>query len=266
MIIHLADTISSIEFEEDKNENDDFIKRYENKLARELAVRVDGYQFTKPYKLGVWDGYTSTYDKTNHTFPTGLQDQVEQFNKEWQRSELLYYSYVDERGEAFLDEEDFLDEIKVMKGTDELTLRDYQYGSVKNGILGRQGIVNLSTNSGKALTSAGIIKVLEPYLEYNEKVAYIVPSKNIFEQAIETMRDQFGDKAVGYLGNGKEKLSQINVMMMQSLFSKLKEPDTGLKLTGKNREYQIFAQEIYPLFDNKTNLVANLRQIGRAHV
>ena len=76
MIIHLADTISSIEFEEDKNENDDFIKRYENKLARELAVRVDGYQFTKPYKLGVWDGYTSTYDKTNHTFPTGLQDQV----------------------------------------------------------------------------------------------------------------------------------------------------------------------------------------------
>ena len=40
MIIHLADTISSIEFEGDKNENDDFIKGYENKLARELAVRV----------------------------------------------------------------------------------------------------------------------------------------------------------------------------------------------------------------------------------
>ena len=76
MIIHLADTISSIEFEEDKNENDDFIKRYENKLARELAVRVDGYQYTKPYKIGAWDGFTSIYDKINHTFPTGLQDQV----------------------------------------------------------------------------------------------------------------------------------------------------------------------------------------------
>ena len=260
VIIHLADTISSIEFEEDKNENDDFIKRYENKLARELAVRVDGYQFTKPYKLGVWDGYTSTYDKTNHTFPTGLQDQVEQFNKEWQRSELLYYSYVDERGEAFLDEEDFPDKVSFIKGDKELTLRDYQYGSVKAGIMNRSGIVHLSVNSGKTADSVGIINVLKPYLETNEKVAYIVPSKNIFEQALETMREQYGDKAVGYLGNGKEKLSQINVMMMQSLFSKLKEPDTGLKLTGKNREYQIFAQEIYPLFDNKTNLVANLRR------
>ena len=260
MLIHLEDTVSRLEFQPEYEEDDTFISKYETALARELAVRVDGYQFTKPYKLGVWDGYTSTYDKANHTFPTGLQDQVEQFNKERQRGELLSYSYVDERGEAFLDEDDFPNEIKVMKGTDELTLRDYQYGSVKNGILGRQGIVNLSTNSGKALTSAGIIKVLEPYLEADEKVAYIVPSKNIFEQAIETMRDQFGDKAVGYLGNGKEKLSQINVMMMQSLFSKLKEPDTGLKLTGKNREYQIFAQEIYPLFDNKTNLVANLRR------
>ena len=260
MLIHLGDTVSRLEFQVEYGEDDNFTTKYETALARELAVRVDGYQFTKPYKLGVWDGYTSTYDKSNHTFPTGLQDQVEQFNKEWQRGELLSYSYEDERGEAFLDEEDFPTEIKVMKGDDELTLRDYQYGSVKNGILGRQGIVNLSTNSGKALTSAGIIKVLEPYLEPNEKVAYIVPSKNIFEQAIETMRDQFGDKAVGYLGNGKEKLSQINVIMMQSLFSKLKEPDTGLKLTGKNREYQIFAQEIYPLFDNKTNLVANLRR------
>lgn len=691
MIIHLADTISSIEFEEDNNENEDFIKRYENKLARELAVRVDGYQFTKPYKLGVWDGYTSTYDKTNHTFPTGLQDQVEQFNKEWQRNELLYYSYVDERGEAFLDEEDFPEELSFIKNNEQLTLRDYQYNAVKTGVLGRQGIFNLSVNSGKckvpesmvltsdgyktisdilldkgisdkdvdireipvdditlinrynnkekpsAITvngtkpilevklfngttqkvthnhpllvltednqhiwkeakdikvgdyvvsrrntqvfgtnnyvtpdeayfialmiadgyiagekifsftndqvelldyvenkfktifdghsvsrdkskrnngtnitghakyqikyfhdrykigyvtseskevpsyimespretqlaflsayletegsfnttnklgsevtsksyklihdvqlmlfnlgvlsnlrvklikkypdnvyyrltmssystrllfdlltfktaqrnkqhkdfdiaydnkrqhnnrdftnpfigkllheysstipdftgyndkhllytrqnhvgsdyvikaiynnpdgykplenrilelankdyyynkvtsiedagvsptfdfhmpethsfisegvinhntgsSVGIINVLKPYLESNEKIAYIVPSKNIFEQALETMREQYGDKAVGYLGNGKEKLSQINVMMMQSLFSKLKEPDTGLKLTGKNREYQIFAQEIYPLFDNKTNLVANLRR------
>ena len=76
MLIHLEDTVSRLEFQPEYEEDDAFISKYETALARELAVRVEGYQFTKPYKLGVWDGYTSTYDKTNHTFPTGLQDQV----------------------------------------------------------------------------------------------------------------------------------------------------------------------------------------------
>ena len=76
MLIHLGDTVSRLEFQVEYGEGDDFTTKYETALVRELAVRVDGYQYTKPYKIGAWDGFTSTYDKINHTFPTGLQDQV----------------------------------------------------------------------------------------------------------------------------------------------------------------------------------------------
>ena len=76
MLIHLGDTVSRLEFQVEYGEDDNFTTKYETALARELAVRVDGYQYTKPYKIGAWDGFTSTYDKSNHTFPTGLQDQV----------------------------------------------------------------------------------------------------------------------------------------------------------------------------------------------
>lgn len=96
-------------------------------------------------------------------------------------------------------------------------------------------------------------------MEEDEKVAYIVPSKNIFEQAIGTMVEQYGKENVGYLGDGKSKISKVNVIMMQSLYAKLKRPDGDIKLTGKKRESQIFAQEIYPKFERVTNLVSNLR-------
>ena len=121
-----------------------------------------------------------------------------------------------------------------------------------------EGNVNHNT-----YTSVGIINMLLPYMNDDEKVAYIVPSKNIFEQAIDTMIEQYGKENVGYLGDGKSKISKVNVIMMASLYAKLKRPDTGIKLSGAKRESQIFAQEIYPLFDRSTNLVSNLRNFLR---
>lgn len=257
MKVHVGNTKIFLDFDIESEQLADI---YEKSLMRYTGVRVDGFQFTREYKAGVWDGYTHLYDKKTHMLPTGLWHQLDEHSKDFQRSHGDFtYEYLDERGEEFIDEEDFPEEIKVVKGDQELTLRDYQYGSVKESILNRNGIVKLSTNAGKTLTSVGIINTLLPYMEDGERVAYIVPSKNIFEQAIETMVEQYGKKDVGYIGDGKSKISKINVIMMQSLYAKLKRPDGDIKLTGKKRENQIFAQEIYPKFERVTNLVSNLR-------
>lgn len=257
MKVHIGNTKIFLEF---NIESEQLADIYEKSLMRYTGVRVDGFQFTREYKVGVWDGYTHLYDKKTHMLPTGLWQQLDEHSKEFQRSHGDFtYEYLDERGEEFIDEDDFPEEIKVVKGDQELTLRDYQYGSVKESILNRNGIVKLSTNAGKTLTSVGIINTLLPYMEEGERIAYIVPSKNIFEQAIETMVEQYGKKDVGYIGDGKSKISKINVIMMQSLYAKLKRPDGDIKLTGKKRENQIFAQEIYPKFERVTNLVTNLR-------
>lgn len=257
MKVHVGNTKTYLEFD---TENQGLIDTYEASLERFTGVREPGYQFTKEYKIGIWDGYTHLYDKKNHMLPTGLWGQLEEHSKEFQRSHGTFtYNYLDERDEEYIAPEDFPEELKVKKGDKEITLYDYQYGAVKESILNRTGIVRLSVNSGKTFVSVGIINMLLPYMNEDERVAYIVPSKNIFEQAIATMREQYGDEAVGYLGNGKSKISKINVIMMASLHAKLKRPDTGIKLTGKKRESQIFAQEIYPKFDRVTNLVSTLR-------
>lgn len=257
MKVHVGNTKIFLEFD---TESEQLTELYEKSLMRYTGVRVDGFQFTREYKIGVWDGYTHLYDKKEHMLPTGLWRKLDEHSKEFQRSHGDFtYEYLDERSEEFVDEDDFPEEIKVVKGDKELTLRDYQYGSVKESILNRNGILHLSVNSGKTLTSVGIIDTLLPYMEEDEKVAYIVPSKNIFEQAIGTMVEQYGKENVGYLGDGKSKISKVNVIMMQSLYAKLKRPDGDIKLTGKKRESQIFAQEIYPKFERVTNLVSNLR-------
>ena len=190
MKVHVGNTKIFLEF---NTESEQLADIYETSLMRYTGVRVDGFQFTREYKAGVWDGYTHLYDKKTHMLPTGLWHQLDEHSKDFQRSHGDFtYEYLDERGEEFIDEEDFPEEIKVVKGDQELTLRDYQYGSVKESILNRNGIVKLSTNAGKTLTSVGIINTLLPYMEDGERIAYIVPSKNIFEQAIETMVEQYG--------------------------------------------------------------------------
>ena len=261
MKVHVGNTKTYLEFDE---ESQGLIDLYEASLMKSTGVRVDGFQFDKRFKLGIWDGYTHLYDKKTHMIPTGLWEQLDEHSKEFQRSHSNFiYTYLDERGEEYIAGEDFPEELKVQKGNKEITLYDYQYGAIKESILNRIGIVKLSTNSGKTYTSVGIINMLLPYMNDDEKVAYIVPSKNIFEQAIDTMIEQYGKENVGYLGDGKSKISKVNVIMMASLYAKLKRPDTGIKLSGAKRESQIFAQEIYPLFDRSTNLVSNLRNFLR---
>lgn len=257
MKVHVGNTKIFLEFD---IESDAIRDLYEKSLQRYTGIRVDGYQFTREYKIGVWDGYTHLYDAKEHMLPAGLFAKLDAHSKEFQRSHADFtYEYLDERDEEFLEEDDFPEKLSFIKGDKELNLRDYQYNAVRAGVLNRNGIFNLSVNSGKTGTSVGAINVLKDYLEPDEKVMYIVPSKNIFEQAIETMVEQYGKDNVGYIGNGKSKISKINVVMMQSLYAKLKRPDADIKLTGKKREIQIFVQEILPRFNKVVNLVVNLR-------
>lgn len=236
-------------------ETENFQEEFEKGLKGFTGIRPDGYQYAPAYKRGIWDGYTHFYDDKNHRIPTGMANKVMEFVKKTQLSHPDFgVVVVDEYPEAFIAPEDFPEEITFQDGEDTFTLRDYQYNSVKEGILNDTGIINLATNSGKSGTSVGFIKTLYPYLERGEKVAYIVPSKAIFKQAVATMTANFGENKVGYMGDDKRKLREINVIMMPSLVSGLKDPTNEVKLTGKNRANQLFVEEVLPVLDGHSNL------------
>lgn len=261
MIFTRKNRYTEITFED--NENIAFINKYEEKLGKFTGVREPGYEKSRAYKSGYWDGYTLLYDKSNHRLPDGLFDQLIEFS-DTIKEQVSGYSYkvVDDREELFMGEEDVPQGMTFKDGDNEYTLFDYQYNSVKSAIGSGKGILHLSTNAGKTGVSVSIIKTLSKYLERGEKVIYFVPSKAIFEQAIKTMQENFGKNAVGYIGDGKRKISTINVVIMLSMVSSLKDPTKGkdVKVTGKARTLQIFIDEVAPLFDNanQKSILSNL--------
>lgn len=126
-------------------------------MHEELGVKADGYQFSPAYKSGYWDGIIDFYNKDNDTFPTGLVPKVEEILGRLQtamgsRGYMFQFEIIDDRPDKFMEVEEMDSEIKLNGDNGEvITLRDYQYDSVKSIIEKQTGIINVATNGGKCL-------------------------------------------------------------------------------------------------------------------
>lgn len=124
-------------------------------MHEELGVKADGYQFSPAYKSGYWDGIIDFYNKDNDTFPTGLVPKVEEILGRLQtamgsRGYMFQFEIIDDRPDKFMEVEEMDSEIKLNGDNGEvITLRDYQYDSVKSIIEKQTGIINVATNGGK---------------------------------------------------------------------------------------------------------------------
>lgn len=136
-------------------ENEKYLKKIVDTTMHErLGVMEDGAQFSKAYKMGVWDGITDFYDMDNNQFPSGLIDQVASVLEELQNTHAFQFSIIDDRPDKFLDPTELDKEIKLNDNEiGSITLRDYQYDSVKAIAEEQVGIVNLATNAGKCVTA-----------------------------------------------------------------------------------------------------------------
>lgn len=240
----------------------EFILGFETGLGQYTGVREKGYENSREYKMGRWDGYTLLYEKDKHRIAEGLYPQVVTYTKELQKKiPSLKYTVEDLRDEPFMGIEDLPDELTFIKDGKTLTLRDYQYQSVASAIDSQKGILSGAVNMGKTSVSISLIQQLAQYLEKGETIAYFVPSLSIFSQVIPDFEENFGKENVGHFGGGKKKLSKINVISMSSMNSALKDPtaDPKVKLSGKARTLQIFEQEVRPFFTKSTHM--NFRTI-----
>lgn len=126
-------------------------------MHEELGVKADGYQFSPAYKSGYWDGIIDFYNKDNDTFPTGLVPKVEEILGRLQtamgsRGYMFQFEIIDDRPDKFMEVEEMDSEIKLNGDNGEIiTLRDYQYDSVKSIIEKQTGIINVATNGGKCV-------------------------------------------------------------------------------------------------------------------
>ena len=249
--------VSRIEYTEETPKQK---KALQENIHRKLGVREKGYQYAPLYKRGIWDGVTPMYNPHLNTFGTGLIPQVIQVIREYQEIDpSLQMEYVDNYPEPFLDEEDLPKEF-VLKDEKlgSITLRDYQDRGVRSTLMAQYGILQYATNAGKSEIGASIIEQLLPQLKKKERIVFFVPAKEIFYGLIDRLEMRLGCK-IGYMGDGKKDIRQINVVLMPSLSSALKDPSNKLKLSVGERALQIMVQDIIPLFDKKVNLASLVR-------
>lgn len=228
-------------------------KRVHEVMHTELGVMGENLFFNPAYKGGHWDGITDFYNFEEDKFPTGLLTQVTGILEKLQRTTTFQFEVVEDRPDPFMLPEELPDELSLHgdNGT-MLTLRDYQYNSVKSIIENYTGIINVATNGGKTEIASSVIDQLRPKLMKGERVAFFTNNSSIFNQSQERISKRLG-QPVGLYGGGKKDIKQVTCVMIPTLNAALKNPEEGVKLTAKERLIKKIAKEIVPIYTKGVN-------------
>lgn len=171
---------------------------------------VEGAQFSKAYRKGLWDGRTHLFNKTTHSFPTGLVPLVKTTLEAFGGTEVVI---VDHREEPTPGGRHF-DLVGVkMEGK-----YSYQLDACKSMIKNKQGIVRVATGGGKTELSCAVVRYLDlPTL-------FLVSTRELLYQARERFKKRlaYDDSEVGIIGDGHwEPGTKVTIAMIPTLESRL---------------------------------------------
>lgn len=233
-------------------EPDGVKEKVANYLYEHMAVDIPGAQFSPQVRRGIWDGKTHFYDKKDNSFATGLTSQVTSLLDNIRFDYEFGYEVIDNRPDRIVDASTIPDEISVNASDGVYNLRDYQVDAVKAVFkTGSGGIVNGSVGSGKTLVGASVIREILPKLERGERVGFFTNNSEIFRQSVDNLSKFIPEEKIGYLGNGKQKLSRIMVCMIPTVDSYLKiDPEAKLSLTPKEQQVKKIATKYREQFMN----------------
>lgn len=171
-------------------------------LDEETSYKVEGYFFSYAYKTRRWDGCEHLLKRkaSSVTFPTGLLDDV--------TAALTNY-----RCEWSMDDRRTSGELIKYVWNDDIIPRKYQERSIKAFLKHGFGILKMPIRSGKTKTAARVIYKL------GQTAIFIVPSKTLLHQTIESLKECFPKERIGCIGGGKWDVQNITVATTQSLVS-----------------------------------------------
>lgn len=211
-------------------------------MHKELGIKVEGAFYSRAYRSGYWDGITDFYDMEEDKFHTGLLPQfLNGLRKIQQNNPTFTYEIEDVREPQLVHPDSIDKEIVLGNGEEEpITLRDYQYESVKAVFEEKMGILNLATNAGKCLpeysellTSEGIM-TLGDFIEKagleltdKEKIYYYTGDVSLI--------NRYGkkEKPKHITFNGVRKVNKVTTESGLVLTQTLNHPLLTLQPTGE---------------------------------
>jgi superfamily II DNA or RNA helicase/intein/homing endonuclease len=208
--------------------NGDLDFRVIRALTREMSYFVEGFERTKKYKEGRWDGQECLLYKSKkgvYFFPVGMIDVVKRV-------------FGDFEVEYFIQDIKLKDVQKKYKSLDLKwtghELRDYQMKAVMDIKNNEGGTICLPTGAGKTLIMIRLI------YEYNLPCLIIVHTKELLYQWEKNIKAYLNGRCPGIIGDGNMSFDPITVAMMQTLSQKI------VKEKMENLDYPIiFADECH---------------------
>lgn len=198
---------------------------FHNLVDEELAIKQPGYIFSPKFKNGFWDGKIHFFNKKSGTFPTGLLKKVCAIIAHADSHEHIIFEDLRKPLIIPMPEEIKLYEPNAPNGV--ITLRDYQYESVKQAIQKKRGIVNVATNGGKTEIASGIIKMIFPKMRKGQRILFVTHSKELLHQSAERIQRRL-NIPVGKIGDGEWDLQPVTVMMIPTVSRHIKPPKVEL--------------------------------------
>lgn len=180
-----------------------------SKIVAVCSYHPPGYQFSKKYKMGVWDGrirLCRLLPEGNVEFPSGLMYRiVEMLNSLGIKYEKKYdYKPIQKTSNQ-------------LRPPRKTSLRDYQVEAVKICINHRKGILKLPTGAGKTLAAASIIKT------FRKGTIFLTHKKDLLYQTADVFRKEIGKDVVGIIGDGNREENIITVASIPTLYRNWKD-------------------------------------------
>lgn len=175
-------------------------KRLLKVLDDATAYKVEGYYFSRAYRMRRWDGAEHLLkQRANGTsFPTGLLDDV--------------LEALDGCGETpTIKDERTSHPPLVFEWNAAIEPRVYQARCIKSFLKHGFGILKMPIRSGKTKTAARIIAHI------GQRTVFLVPSKTLLHQTRDSLQECFPNERIGIIGGGEWDVQNITVAMVQSL-------------------------------------------------
>lgn len=154
-------------------------------ISAMCSFEVQGAQYMKHVKSGHWDGRRKLYHRGHKTFPTGLLVRVMNMLHGAGLEPLI----ADSRTQA--------PKIEYPETPSEWALRDdYQTPALETALREQRGMIRMATGGGKTVLAGHIIKGV------STKTVFLVHTKDLLYQALDTFNSMFGRHYTGQIGDG----------------------------------------------------------------
>lgn len=202
-----------------------------------VSYKVQGAEHSAAFKVGNWDGRSSFFDFKNGTFPAGFINYV--------AAHLTRRGYKVNRVRKPLPLA-LGPENPVVDAFPEDPRYDYQMETVNKLVKHGSMIAQIATGGGKSrIARLAFMKINRPTLFLTTRSILMYQMKETFEKDLKVPCSVLGDGQFGHLdADGRQCIKKMSVGMVQTLVSRLQEPNLDDSIEDQNRQAAIRQQTI----------------------